>query len=96
MLTSDRLARPADYLRTLDAQAWHPGCHGPVDTLGFGSVAGQLDATDIDDVRNAGAMVFVWTCNDPQQMQALAAAGVDGIITDYPNRFAAALADPDP
>ena len=28
--------------------------------------------------------VYFWTINDPQDIQRLAAAGVDGIITDYP------------
>jgi glycerophosphoryl diester phosphodiesterase len=37
-------------------------------------------------------MVFVWTCNEAGQMAALRAAGVTGIVTDYPNRFAEAAA----
>lgn len=87
VLTGERLARPADYLRLLDADAYHPCCHGEGDSLGFGSVSGRLDTRGIDQVRAAGGMVFVWTCNDPVQMEALCRAGVSGIITDYPNRF---------
>jgi glycerophosphoryl diester phosphodiesterase len=92
VLSSDRLARPADYLALLDADGHHPGCHGDFDSLGFGSVAGRLDARGIEAVQRAGGMVFVWTCNEAGQMAALRAAGVTGIVTDYPNRFAEAAA----
>jgi glycerophosphoryl diester phosphodiesterase len=30
--------------------------------------------------------VNVWTCNDKAQMRQLIAAGVTGLISDYPNR----------
>lgn len=92
VLTSDRLARPADYLRLLAADAYHPGCYDDFDSLGFASVAAKLDPRGIEQVRQAGALVFPWTCNDRGRMVALIAAGVTGIITDYPNRFADALA----
>lgn len=94
VLSSGRLARVADYLALLDADAYHPGCHGEVDSLGFGSVRGMLDPAshaDIAELAAAGRMVFAWTCNDAHRMTALAAAGVTGIITDYPNRAMAAL-----
>lgn len=87
VLVAERLARPERYLALLDADAYHPGCSGESDSLGFHSVAGTLDTRGIDAVRAAGRGVFVWTCNDAAQMRALAAAGVSGIITDYPNRF---------
>jgi len=38
--------------------------------------------------RNDLKMV-TWTVNNPKQMQALMALGVDGIMTDYPDRLAA-------
>jgi glycerophosphoryl diester phosphodiesterase len=41
-------------------------------------------------VRRAGEEgldVIVWTVNDIEVMTALAAQGVDGIISDYPERF---------
>lgn len=91
VLVAERLARPERYLELLDADAYHPGCYDDFDSLGFGSVAGTLDTRGIDAVRASGRGVFVWTCNDAAQMLALAQAGVSGIITDYPNRFAREL-----
>lgn len=94
VLNAGRLARITDYLALLDADAYHPGCHGEVDSLGFGAVRGPIDPAsraDIAGLAAAGRMVFAWTCNDAHRMDALAAAGVTGIITDYPNRAVAAL-----
>jgi glycerophosphoryl diester phosphodiesterase len=83
VLVSDRLR----YLESLDADAFHPGCYGEYDTLGFGSVSGELDASLIREVRAAGKAVNVWTCNDESQMRALVSAGATGVMTDYPNRL---------
>lgn len=40
-----------------------------------------------------GVPVHVWTVNDVGDMRRLAALGVDGVITDYPDRMAAVLAE---
>jgi glycerophosphoryl diester phosphodiesterase len=37
--------------------------------------------------------VVAWTINEPEQMRRLIAAGVDGIITDYPDRLLSVLRD---
>jgi glycerophosphoryl diester phosphodiesterase len=34
------------------------------------------------EAHEAGKQVFVWTVNEAKQMQALAAAGIDGIVSD--------------
>lgn len=86
VVTSDRLARPGDYVRLLDADAYNPGCYDGYDSMGFNSVSGRLDTRGIAHVRAAGFGVNVWTCNDPKQMEMLMNAGVTGIFTDYPNR----------
>ncbi len=86
VLTSDRIARPGDYLQLLDCDAYNPGCYGDYDSIGFGSVSGQLDPVGIRSARGAGRGVNVWTCNTPAQMRELIAAGVTGLITDFPNR----------
>ena len=49
----------------------------------------------------AGIPVVPWTIDDPATMGSLIDAGVDGLITDYPDRLRAVLAErgmrlPDP
>lgn len=41
----------------------------------------------IDELRARGFPIWVWTVNDPRTMKRLAAAGVDGIATDRPERL---------
>jgi glycerophosphoryl diester phosphodiesterase/membrane-associated phospholipid phosphatase len=44
-----------------------------------------------------GIDVHVWTVNEPEDMRRLLGLGVHGIITDYPDRLAAVIAElPDP
>lgn len=38
-------------------------------------------------VHAAGLRVFAWTANSPRQQRTLIAAGVDGIITNFPERL---------
>ncbi len=42
------------------------------------------------EARSRDLQVVCWTVNHPAQMRALLAAGVDGIISDYPDRVLAA------
>ncbi|HEY6960638.1 MAG TPA: glycerophosphodiester phosphodiesterase [Gaiellaceae bacterium] len=44
--------------------------------------------------RRAGAPVLAWTANDPERVRALAAMGVDGIVSDDPAMALAALGRP--
>jgi len=92
-LTSDRLAEPGEYVRLLDADAYNPGCYGDYDSMGFSSVDGTLDPRGIKNARAAKRGVNVWTCNDKDQMRQLIAAGVTGLITDFPNRVRDVLAE---
>lgn len=45
-----------------------------------------IDATLINDVHTKGMQIIPWTVNEIKEMQQLIELGVDGIITDYPNR----------
>lgn len=44
-----------------------------------------VSARLVDSAHKAGKQVHAWTINDPDQMKALLAIGVDGIITDRPD-----------
>jgi len=86
VLTSDRLAKPGEYLQLLDADAYNPGCYDNYDSMGFSSVSGKLNPTSINNVRAYNRGVNVWTCNNRNEMRQLVAAGVTGLISDFPNR----------
>ena len=46
----------------------------------------DLSADELAEARALGIEVHVWTANDPDDIQRLLDMGVDGIITDYPDR----------
>jgi glycerophosphoryl diester phosphodiesterase len=48
-----------------------------------------VDAELVELAHGRDLGVWVWTVNDPREMQRLAALGVDAIFSDYPERFAA-------
>jgi glycerophosphoryl diester phosphodiesterase len=48
------------------------------------------------EARRRDLQVVCWTVNNPAHTRALAAAGVDGIISDYPDRVLAALKEKRP
>ena len=43
--------------------------------------------------RRADLKLVAWTANEPEEMRALIASGVDGIISDFPDRLAKLLAE---
>jgi len=47
----------------------------------------------IEKAHHAGLQVVAWTVNEADQMRHLIATGVDGIITDYPDRLLSVLHD---
>jgi len=64
--------------------------------LGARQLAPRGDLVTLELVaaaRRSDLQVVTWTINDPSQMRALAAAGVDGIMTDYPDRLVAVLTE---
>lgn len=46
-----------------------------------------LDAKRIEELHRRGLKVIPWTVNDTKDMEQLVGWGVDGIITDYPDRL---------
>jgi len=63
----------------------------PVDYSGINIV----NVSFIESAQKAGMLVHVWTINRPSEMQWLSDLGVDGIITDYPDRLIELLASED-
>jgi len=41
----------------------------------------------VDEAHRADLQVITWTVNEPAEMRALSASGVNGIMTDYPDRL---------
>ncbi len=52
----------------------------------------EIDGARIKDAHDRGLAVKVWTVNDEDRMNQLIDLGVDGIITDYPDRLRRVLA----
>ena len=53
----------------------------------------DLGEAELRVAQDLGLKVVVWTVNDPADMAALIALGVDGIITDYPDRLRRVMAE---
>jgi glycerophosphoryl diester phosphodiesterase len=93
VLTGDRIPNPGEYLQLLDADAYNLGYYRDYEAMGFNSLNGKLYLSEINNVRKSGCSVNVWTCNDKEEMRQLIAAGVTGLISDYPNRVRDVLAE---
>ena len=48
---------------------------------------GDLTEARVKEAKGLGLQVLPWTVNDPPDMERLIDWGVDGIITDYPDRL---------
>lgn len=51
----------------------------------------SLNAADLKAAQQLGLKVVPWTVNEPRDMDRLIGWGVDGIISDYPDRLRAAM-----
>ncbi len=58
---------------------------------GIGPAAGHVDAALVSEARSRRLAVRPWTVNHFDEMERLLAAGVDGIITDRPERARAVV-----
>ncbi len=79
---------------SFDADALSPVHGNPQNgKVGDAGYAPYTTASMVQDAHAAGMRVIVWTVNDVPTMQSLIDIGVDGIITDYPDRLRALMAD---
>ena len=96
ILCVERIYDPGTYCTQLvKADAYHPGCYGNADAMGFLSVAylqrGQLSLEAVDSALKAGLCVNAWTEDDPSHMVKLIQGGVTGIFSNFPNRITMVL-----
>jgi glycerophosphoryl diester phosphodiesterase len=57
------------------------------------AAAGIITAEFVATSHGAGLHVIAWTVNSADEMRAMMAAGVDGIMTDFPDRLRATIED---
>jgi glycerophosphoryl diester phosphodiesterase len=50
-----------------------------------------ITSAEVEKAHRAGLQVVAWTINEADQMRRLIATGVDGVITDYPDRLLGVL-----
>ncbi len=67
-----------NYKSQLKKLGFNPAIYSPYFKL--------LDSKVITKLQNKGIKVIPWTVNDPAEMKILVDWGVDGLITDYPDR----------
>jgi glycerophosphoryl diester phosphodiesterase len=48
----------------------------------------------VDEAHRSDLHIATWTVNDPEEMRAVIAAGVDGVITDFPDRLRSVINSP--
>ena len=53
---------------------------------------GSLKRSDVTELQGRGIGVIPWTVNDPDEIRKMIEWGVDGIISDHPDRVLEALA----
>lgn len=72
---------PGRVSKKLDKLGFQPAIYSPNYRL--------LNKKKVDYLHELEIKVIPWTVNDPKKMIKLVKMGVDGLITDYPNRAAA-------
>ncbi len=86
------------YLRLMRQAAEHAKAHhalspvlSPIDaSVLTNDPAAQVPVTAL---QHAGTRVIPWTTNDPDRMRAIIRIGVDGLISDYPDRLQQVIAE---
>lgn len=69
-----RIYQPGKYASELKLDAVHPGFY-------------TLDEETIKEIKSKDMMINAWTVNEEKYMRMLIKAGVDGIITNYPDKL---------
>ena len=85
---------PLKAIKSFGASAWSPvhgmPQNGKVTDPGY---TPYVTKTNVDEAHAAGIKVVPWTVDDKPTMNKLMDDGVDGMITDYPDRLREVMAD---
>ena len=63
------------------------GCASELQASSLNLSSEFVDSRLLADAKSRGLAVYVYTVNDPHEYRRLAAMGVDGVFTDYPDRL---------
>lgn len=74
VLTETDLTLAIGFATFIKATAIHPYYH-------------LLTAENLEKIQSKGFLVYTWTVNEPEDITFVKQLGVDGIITDYPDRI---------
>lgn len=83
-------AGPSPWLNGFDIDDYDGSAARAIKAAGGAIWSSYHKEVDVDSIRLAqdlGLKVNVWTVNESERMRELIAMGVDGIITDYPDRL---------
>ena len=61
--------------------------YGPAGGAIWSPYFGEVTAPSVREAQQLGLKVVVWTVNDERDMEQMISLGVDGIISDYPDRL---------
>ena len=95
ILRGGRPGHPSPWTAGLDVDAFDGSVPRMVEAAGcriWSPFHRDLTEGALAEAHALGLRVVVWTVNEADEMRALARLGVDGIITDYPDRAVEALA----
>ncbi len=86
------------YTRLMRQAAAHAAEHHALTPALSPNDAGILSSDPAESIpvaalQAAGIRVIPWTTNDPEKMRAIIRTGVDGLISDYPDRLQKVLAE---
>lgn len=84
------VAGPSPWLNGLDMDSFEGSAARAIKAAGgdiWSAFHREVDAETIKQAHQLGLSVNVWTVNETSRMHELIEMGVDGIITDYPDRL---------
>lgn len=79
-LEESRIIGPAAYCVKHGVECWHPLCYDMTEDV-------------VRELKEAGIRINAWTVNRREDMEDMLRKGIDGVITNFPDRFAQVRAE---